>query len=293
VGRIRALTMEFRWSTIDWFIECLGMSDASMGSFNADGRWWMRHGTPGATLGAFPLDGGEPASLEDVLFLANCLAFDHDLPIMVAPSRDNPASHAPLIAPIAPEPGQDPGRFYWSGLGEALGMAAAMRVGAGSVYLRYDENHEHLAQFSERFADRLEPLGLYAMAARQVDALTEYLCLWRVLEWGDATNGKAFAEGHLGDLAAHAFGDCLVLDTSHRTVDAFETYRTRALSRISSLRTAGKTDADIAAHLYANRNAIAHGRVGTLLHDFGDSMAGLGADLPIVKLLARMVVEGA
>jgi hypothetical protein len=285
--------MQVRWSQIEWFINCLGMSDASIWSFDADGRWVMAHGTPGATLGAFPVDGQGSASLEDVLFLANCIAFDHDLPIVVTPARDNPARKRPLVAPIMEEPGPEPGQWYWVEFAQAMGMAAEIRIGAGAVQLRYDDDHSALAQFSKRFSNALEPLGLYAMAARQVDPLGEYLGHWRVLEWGDQRNGKASVNRYLDAVPSYDFGECLVIDLGQEPVDMFETLRTRAVGRLDALRMAGKSSSAIASHLYRHRNSIAHGRTNPLLHDFGSSMEGVGADLAIVKLLARMVVERA
>jgi len=285
--------MQIPWSELDWFIDCLGMSDGSMWSFDADGRWFMKHGTPGATLGAFPINGVGPTSLEDVLFLANCLAFDHDLPIVVTPARDNPARQRPLVAPIVQEPGDEPGQWYWTEFAQAMGMAAEMRIGAGAVQLRYDDDHSGLTRFSTRFANALEPLGLYAMGARQVDPLGEYLGHWRVLEWGDQQNGKTTVTQHLDELGTYDFGECLVVDPGQDDVDMFETLRSRAVGRLAALRSAGKSSPEIASHLCQNRNAIAHGRSNALLHDFGSSMEGVGADLAIVKLLARMVVERA
>jgi hypothetical protein len=63
------------------------------------------------------------------------------------------------------------------------------------------------------------------------------------------------------------------------------------LDRIAALRAAGNGPAEIAAELYGVRNAIAHGRSGPLVHDFGSSIEAVGADLPIVKLLSRLVVD--
>ncbi|MFD9418193.1 hypothetical protein ACFWC9_26265 [Streptomyces goshikiensis] len=68
----------------------------------------------------------------------------------------------------------------------------------------------------------------------------------------------------------------------------FDTLRERALGRIEALRTAG---IDIPAHLYALRNGLAHGKKDLILNDLGPSVDAVAADLPVVKLLARMAVE--
>jgi hypothetical protein len=282
--------MRDRWSEIEWFIFCFGMSDATTWSFDADDRWWLLHGTPGPTLGVFPLrEGDPPASFHDVLFIANCLAFDHDLPIFVRPARDNPAFAVPLVPPVVPEPGPDPGQFYWSALSEGIAMVAELRVGAGSVLLRYEAEGHPLSRFTNRFGSRQEALGLYAMAARQIDPFTEYLCLYRVIEWAGGGRAEAWIERRLNDLGTYDFGECFVrLDMTREYGDVFETWRERALARVAEI---DKPARRVAEELSANRNAIAHGSFRVKHHDFGASMTAIGADLAVVKLLARMAVE--
>lgn len=285
--------MKADWSQVDWFIGCVGMSDATMWSFEADSQWLMVHGTPGAALGAFPsVERAPQASLADVLFLANCLAFDHDLPIVVTPARDHAAARRPLVEPIVYEPGPQPGRWYWEHFTSAMAMAAEIRLGGGSVWLRYDEGFEQLTRFSERFGDRLEALGLYAAAARQVDPTSEFLGHWRVLEWADRRNGVDFVAANLDKLASFDFGECHVREDIKRgNVNMFEAYRARALKRVEQMHDEGRGIQDMAKDLYAVRNALAHGRTRTLVNDFGASIEAVGADLPVVKLLSRIAVE--
>jgi hypothetical protein len=52
-------------------------------------------------------------------------------------------------------------------------------------------------------------------------------------------------------------------------------------------------DPDIAKYLYAVRNRLAHGKEDALVSDFSRALVAVADDLPIIKLLARLVVERA
>lgn len=278
------------WSKAQFLISCVGMADAWMWSFEVDHTWLVIHGTPGAGLVPFRLANDRPASLEEVLFIANCIAFDHDVPTLIRPAAQHASAAMPLVEPVVSHPGATPGLPYYEAVEIALSMAAEVRFGA-AVALRYDEQHPDLTEFGRRFADVLEPLSLYAMATRQVDPLAEYLCLYRVLEWPGQDNGRGFIEQHLDALAQRPSGNLMAVDPDHQPVDVLVTYQQRALARIATLN-AGPSAKSISKHLYGVRNAIAHGKEGVAHHDFGNVVKGVGADLPIVKLLARMVVGG-
>jgi len=45
------------------------------------------------------------------------------------------------------------------------------------------------------------------MAARQPDPPSEYLCMYRVLQAADKTNGTAFAAANLPLINSHDFGE--------------------------------------------------------------------------------------
>jgi hypothetical protein len=101
--------------------------------------------------------------------------------------------------------------------------------------------------------------GLSSTCSR-ADILTEYLCLYRVLEAADGANGTAFPACTLADLPSHNFGDLRVvgLDNNYATgVNAFEVYRSRAEAELASLAAEGTTD--LPRYLYALRNGLAHG----------------------------------
>lgn len=268
------------------------MADRWMWSFEADKKWLIVHGTPGAGLVPFRLDRGPAATLTEVLFIADCVAFDHDTPTVVQPSATTPYAALAPVTPVLFEPGPDAGLGYFHSLHDAFLMLTEMRIG-GAVGLRYCDDRPGLTEFESRFSNRTEPLALYAMATRQVDTLSEYLCLYRVLEWAQKDNAKLWIENHLALIASYDFGELEAWRPfSDSPVDAFAVYRNRAITQLEALHREGLSDRQIAAHLYDSRNALAHGKSSVRVNDFDAQVVTIAADLPIVKLLARMVVEG-
>jgi len=282
------------WSDAHYLIRCPGMADALMASFTAGDRWLVRHGSPGQALVPFLRDGTSAVSLEEALFLADCVAYDHDTPTLVGPTGWGPEANIVPVRPVVPQPGERSSQFYYDALETALGAAADIRVG-DPVELRYGPEEDPMADFVRRFAVAAEPLAMYAMATRQVDILAEYLCLYRVLEWPNKDNGRAFIESHLKAVTTYDFGDLHAVTfnplLSTQPTAVFSAYQDRASIRIRRLENLGLSPARIAAHLTDIRNAIAHGKSGVLTTDLGVSTADIGADLSLVKLLARLVIE--
>lgn len=285
---------------MNWLLDFAGITDAWIRGFDADG-WQLRHGNPATgMLGILPAEeGGMPVTLDDALWLADACAYDHDAPVGVRPvfqgewGQDqsvDPAGAA-LLAPV-----QDQGLTalsYWDSLNESHDTAARIRFG-GSYVIRYGLPHAPgpSTDFAERFKGREDRVGMYAMAARQPDCLSEYLCLYRLLEAADRLNGKTFAAQALPEMNSHDFGVLPVIgiDGKYRNaVNAFEVYKTRATEELDRLKSEGRKD--VPAYLYRIRNSLAHGKTETLSTGRGDSFARAVRALPVVKLLARMAVE--
>lgn len=287
-----------------WFVVLNGIADAWLWGFDAD-EWWLRHGNPAAgTLGILPsVDGGEVATLDDALWLADALAFDHDAPVGVRPAM---TGRWPMIEPKDPaavppvqpvEPLEGPlGTWYWDALSTAHGAAAELRFN-GSYVIRYDSDFpDPGTNFRQRFENRELALSMYAMAARQPDLLSEYLCLYRILEGADGTNGKEYVTAELPNLLDQEYGFLrvarnVVHEDQEAFIDVFELYRTRAKAELDRLRTDGVSD--VPAYLYRIRNSLAHGKVDVLAGDHEEGFQAAARALPIVKLLARRAVDPA
>ncbi len=251
-------------------------------------------------LGIHPGEHDHMATLEDAQWLADALAFDHDAPVGLQPAYRGTWANAmpldpdglPKMQPVRPL-AEIESKSYWDNVGMAYGAAAEARFG-DPIMLRYeDEPDAPRTDFSERFAGREELVSMYAMAARQADVLSEYLCLYRILEAGDGGNGKRFAASHLSAIPAADFG-CLpvvygIFDQHIVWTNAFALYRLRA--RVELLRLDHEGVTDVPGYLYAIPYSLAHGKADVLVSGHGHPFAKVARSLPIVKLLARLAVE--
>jgi hypothetical protein len=283
-----------------WIVVFNGIADRWLWGFEADGWRLECHDPACGTLGIMPAsDGCAPATIEDARWLADALAFDHDAPVGIRPAFDgvwpdaepkDPAAH-PAIEPVEPF-GRAMTPFYWDSINQGYAAAAELRFN-GSYVIRYDgEEDAPSTDFSRRFMGRKEWVGLYAMAARQPDPLAEYLCVYRVLEAMDKTNGKACSAAVLPLLSAHDFGQLDVAcgtPGGYEYVNVFNVYRDRALQELERLAAAGVED--IAGYLYAIRNSLVHGKWDALTARRGYRATAAGKALPILKLIARVVID--
>ena len=285
------------WSRADWFVELAGIADAWLWPFDINSRWRLRHGDPAlGRLAVLPWrKRGRKASLAEVAWIADCLAYDHDAPVGVSPSAFNRRARFPS-QPIIPQPGENATLWYFRDQLLAYEAVAEMRFG-GSYLLRYDpyDPRSPTTDFDSRFRGRESMVSLYAMAARQADLLSEFLCLYRVLEAADGANGTAFIGQHLGEIFDRDFGYLGVAGTllaADEWTNAFDVYRRRARNELARLRSLGtKTASEVASHLYLIRNSLAHGKRSTRTGDFGPRVAEVAGALPVIKLLARLTVE--
>lgn len=284
-----------QWRNARWYIALNGIADAWLWGFDADGRWRLRHGNPArGTLALLPIPGGRKATLEEALWIADCIAFDHDAPVgLLPPSWNRRLGRLP--EPVTPPPGPMKRWWYFEDVRQGHAAAAEIRFGESYV-IRYDDGRRSPGtDYSTRFRGRENLVALYAMASRQADLLTEYLCLYRVLEAADNRNGKTFATANLPRLRGYDFGVLPIIrgQSKRGYVNAFAVYRRRAVRHLQDLASHGViTDADVAHRLYELRNSLAHGKHGTFVADYGSQLAEIGAALPVVKLLARIAVEG-
>jgi hypothetical protein len=146
-----------------------------------------------------------------------------------------------LREPISPTPGLIAATWYYQDV--ALGHDAAAEIRFGESYvLRYDDDRgSPRTDFSKRFAGRENLVNLYAMASRQADLLSEFLCLYRVVEAADGSNGTSFLTARLADVPSHSFGTLRVIRprSSRGWVNAFTVYRRRARRHLDFLQEGG------------------------------------------------------
>jgi hypothetical protein len=263
------------FAKLRWLVVFYGIADSCIWPIEAEG-WWLEHGSPAnGMLGILAPHGGDAVpTMSDALWLADALAFDHDAPVGVRPAVRGVWPHvAPVdeeamlfMQPVEALP-QQFALQYWESVGTALGAAADLRFGA-SYCLRYESSYpDPGTNFTERFRGREEFVAMYAMAARQADILAEYLCLYRVLEGADRSNGTTFSERVLPTLLEWDFGLLRVIPTFIDSgpdgyIDVFALYKHRA--RMALYRIGKLGENDVPQHLYRIRNQIAHGKYRVL-----------------------------
>ena len=195
------------WKRASWFIAFPGIADAYLWDFEVDGRWWLGHDNPArGTLAIMPIRRrGRRATFREAVWIADCIAFDHDAPIGVFPSASNLRTSFPH-KPVVGMP-TDGALWYFDDLLKSFYAAAEIRFGE-SYCVRYDltEDHPPTTDFTTRFVGKENLVRLYAMAARQPDVLSEYLCLYRLLEARGGSNGTSFIESTLRTIGRYDFG---------------------------------------------------------------------------------------
>lgn len=260
-----------KWADLRWLVVFNGIADACIWPFEVEG-WVLTHGDPAnGMLGILPrVRGGDLATMDDALWLADVMAFDHDAPVAVIPAvqgawplaipKDVDAVN--FMQPVEPF-FEALARQYWDSVQLALGAAADLRFNA-SYCLRYDSSYpDPGTNFTERFEGRGELVSLYAMGARQADILAEYLCLYRVLEGADGGNGTEFSERAIPTLLDRDFGLLRVIPTVQYSrpnvyTDVFALYKHRARMELHRLGQSGIVD--VPRYNYDIRNRIAHGK---------------------------------
>ena len=119
------------WDDLGWFIVSNGIADAWLWGF--DGMVArLRHGNPACgMLGVLPgKNGARPVTLDQSMWFADVLAFDHDAPVGVKPALKGKWPHVapkdtaaqPPFQPIGPI-GSSFETDYWDTLAEAHGAA--------------------------------------------------------------------------------------------------------------------------------------------------------------------------
>jgi len=293
--------MEPDWNAVEWVVRVNGTVDAFLSWLTLDG-WSLGHGNPAhESLYVFPRDDGSKPTMADAQWIADVMAFDHDAPIDAAPRGSGHFGNLPpsgtVTQPIVPAGplSLEHSVRYWENLRIAHQAAADNRFDAPFT-LRYEDGPDAPGtDFSQRFSnERTRNLvSLYAMASRQADVLSEYLCLYRILEAVDGGNGKAAATHLLPDLTTYQFGHLSLVEVfvdPPARVNAFDRYRAWAVDEIGELGL-DDPDVDLAGYLYKIRNSLAHGKHEALTTGRGEEFMAAARALPIVKLLARMAVE--
>lgn len=285
-------SIEYR-KDLEYFIEMPGLASDSVGCVGLDGKYALIQVSPTYSLAVAPPIGQPRPPFKDLVFYANCLGYDHDLPVFIAPTHS-----AALRKPIEEGPPDYVSQSYYQSLAMAFEAVNAIRLGPlGYVEFRWPGFRQDVEiHYREKYSNVLQELSLYNTALKQVDPLSEFLSYYRVIESVSGNNGKEWVRAnirclkdyHFGSLS---FGSDTPVPGSRQQVDLFELYRRRATSRLLDLRKR-LTDRDVADYFYNEiRCGIAHGKRDVKDYDYDHNVIEVAQDTYILKLLARVALE--
>jgi len=303
-------------------IEPCGLAPDTVGDVVIDRQIALIQGHPESTLYLCPFCPNRQPTSAEAWFYCDCIAYDHDIPSIVYPTRgelsafrhryvhsgpsrpreytvvhidDDDRRETFVKQPIPPRVVSE--RFLMPQLLTILEETRKMRHGPLTFVLfrthRY-RRRVHL-DYSDRYGKVAKELGLFSAALRQPDFLAEYLGYYRVIESTTQSNGKDWIASVLNRLRTQNFGKILIgheENAENATQNILGAYKRRASGRLRQLRRTYHSNKDLARYFYTvTRCGIAHGRDQVVRGDITLTYFDIARDAVILKLLARMAIK--
>jgi hypothetical protein len=273
---------------------------------------------PEARIYLCPLTGKPQPTESDAWYYADCIAYEHDIPAIILPTRGDidrfryRYAHSGRTTPeIVPVSNLDNDRttwytrrglsakqavkeFYFDSLCSILENVRELRQGPLTyVHFRYEnwDGRFNLA-YKSKYSTVAQEIHLYSVALRQADSLGEFLCYYRVIECASRSNGKNWIASSLDKVSTHDFGRITIEhDLAHKPRNLLTIWQSKARQRLLVLRQRLGSYIEIARYLYkTNRCGIAHG--GKIVRaDITPSYFEVVRDTYVLKLLARLAID--
>lgn len=278
---------------VAYFIEMPGLASDSVGCVTLDGVYALCQVHPTYTLAVAPPLGADHPSLSKVVFYANCLSYEHDLPTLVAPARAKV-----LVRPVEEIRPSQTAESYYDDLGLAFEALKSVRLGSlAYVTFRWPGWARPVdLEYTRRYGHAAKELSLYGWALRQLDPLSEFLGYYRVIEAISGGNPKAWLSQTVDRLGEYRFGFIELGSDARRAKprrrrNLLTTYKRRALARLRAL--ASKPSGTSVERYFhnVNRCGIAHGWSRVRVYDFDADIREVAQDVYVLKLLARIGIE--
>lgn len=269
-----------------------------------------------------PLRGKPQPTGSVAWYYADCIAYEHDIPVIVLPTRGDferfgyryahSGRTTPEVVPVlvVDSKGRRSGETkilpalsakrlvkesYVESLCSILESVREIRQGPLTfVHFRHKSRGGTFnLTYTSKYFSAAQEIHLYSVALRQADSLSEFLCYYRVIESATQSNGKAWIASSLDALSKHNFGRIVIDHNSvaPRPRNLLCIWRSRALRRLSVLRHRVGSAAAIASYLYnTNRCGIAHGK-NIVRADITPSYFEVVRDTYVLKLLARLAID--
>lgn len=290
----------------------------SVGDITVDEQFALIQSHPDGNICLCPRIGKPQPTESAAWYYADCIAFEHDIPVIVLPTRgdfdrfgyrfahsgqttprivhgiDMSSGHAIARSLSGMSARRAVKEYYCESLCAILENVREIRQGPLTfVRFRHDsESGTVNLPYTAMYRPVAQEVHLYAVALRQADTLSEFLCYYRVIESATASNGRDWIASSLDDLPRHDFGYIAI---AHELVDhprnLLSIWRRRALRRLSDLRNRYGPAAKIAQYLYnTTRCGIAHGRQ-IVRADITPSYFEVVRDTCLLKVLARLAID--
>lgn len=295
-----------------------GLASDTVGDVTIDTRIALIQPHPDSELYLCPIIPNPQPDLSMAWFYADCIAFDHDIPVIVSPtptdirrfgfryiyngtqktreiSTHNVNTGAvSIIHRKSPSPETLAKLFFNDQLNGILSEIRELHHGPLTyIEFRHDGWNGRIdIPYTRAYSLASQEIHLYATALRQADTLSEYLAYYRVIESATNSNGKSWVATALLGLRQHRFDIILIgLIDERESTNLMAIFRRRALRRLRFLLERHQTPTNVANYLYnVNRCGIAHGRQ-IVRADITPSYFEMVKDTYLVKLLARLAID--
>ena len=306
----------------------LGLATDLIGDIIVDHTIALVQGHPDGNLYLCPLTGKPQPTSSVAWYYADCIAYEHDIPVIVLPTRGDferfgyRYAHSGRTTPEVvhvtnlkrsgyPDPATGPERTsrtytfpaisakrlvkesYVESLCSILEAVREIRQGPLTfIEFRHKSWDGTLnLEYTSKYSSAAQEIHLYSVALRQADSLSEFLCYYRVIESATKSNGKTWIASHLDTLSLHDFGHIKIGRDWALRRNLLSIWRSRALRRLSVLRHRFVSATAIATYLYnTNRCGIAHGQT-IVRADITPSYFEVVRDTYVLKLLARLAID--
>jgi hypothetical protein len=266
-----------------YFIGVFGLASDSVCNVTIDNKLELMQLHPTYTIALTPIENQLNPTYEQVLFFADCIAYEHETPTLLFPEKcqfyKNNKIHRYKRLSY---------QSFFENLTNVLECASNNRLGDLTVvYFRWADTD---LPYTKKYSQSEKAIHIYSMGLKQVDPFSEYLCYYRVLENLNNNNTK-WISNNLELIRNFNFGtirtsDCL----GFRKINIFSSFKQKACSRLRELQSKMNNE-EIAHYLYCdNRCGIAHGRKFRK-YDLKEDFFSISKDINIVKLLARISID--
>lgn len=295
-----------------------GLATDHIGNIIVDHTIALTQGRPDGNLYLCPLTGKPQPTASVAWYYADCIAYEHDIPVIVLPTRGDferfgyRYAHSGRTTPEVVHVANLDNDKTITHIRPALSAKWLVKEHYSEALCSILENVREIRQgpltfiefrhqswdgtlnlaYTSKYSSAAQEIHLYSVALRQADSLSEFLCYYRVIESATKSNGTTWIASSLDALSVHNFGRITIgHEGVRRPRNLLSIWRSRALRRLSVLRHRFGSAAAIATYLYnTNRCGIAHGKT-IVRADITPSYFEVVRDTYVLKLLARLAID--